>query len=477
MKASSVMVLMIVGLTVLLPAQPPPAGPPSDFLSILQQVERTAEVESARYRVERAQLDIDSASYRGDVSFSLTPTWRTQWLTDEDFDPYHEVTATASTSIPVGLSSAERDRLNRAIAQTEVAQIELHGALLSQAAALYAHYSAAYSAWAQIPVLELELEAARVHLTADDARYQIGELSLVDLFKTQEDYRRAQQSLENGTMRAELAILELLLKTGADIETLRRTDEILQRFAPASPLQDQYNVGAVLPDRLPDAVSLSHPRLAAQAAAVDAAIADMDVHRDPLLSSVRVSYSSDDGHGGSVSFSVPKPTLSLSVTPPGISVGPEFPSAAGRSSSDKDRITLSTVFSLNTSGSRTRAEDIAAAAARFELARLEQLSRSVEAEIHSRRRQIDSAVAAGELAREALERAQASYEAVQSRDALGQVSTSERAAAVATLERARLNVLDAELDRAVAVFNYAAAAHLPSILPEALQGALFGGSQ
>lgn len=467
---------MIVGLTALLPAQQTRDEVPSDFLSVLREVGNTAEVSAAQYKAERAQLDVTSTQYRGDLSFSLSPTWRTQWLTDADFDPYHEVTATASASVPVGLSAAERARLDRAVAQTDVAAIELHGALLNQAASLYAQYAAAYSAWAELPVLESEREAARVLLTADEARYEIGELSLIDLFKTREDYRRAQQALENGSMRAELAILELLLKIGADVETLRRSDEVLRQFSPASPLQEWEDIGAGLTNYLPDALPLSHPRLVAQAAAVDAAIADMNVARDPLLTSVRVAYASDDGHGGSVSFSVPKPTLSLSVTPPGVSVGPEFPSSAGRSSSDKDRITLSTVFSLNTTGSRTQAEDTARAAAQYEMVRLEQLWRSVEAEIQSRRRQIDSAVAAKELAREALDRAHASFEAVQSRDALGQASASERAAAVATLERARLNVLRAEIDQAVAVLNYLAAAHIPEMLPKAFHNVLFGGS-
>lgn len=479
---AAMMTLMTLSITaqplVALSPQPDDAIPQS-LIALLQRTGDTGQVAAARNSYQVARQEAVAAGYRGDLSFSLTPWWKTSWPADEDPDLYHEVSATIGTTIPTGLSAADGLHLERALARLQGAEAELSRVLLDTAATLYSSYAAVYIAWAEIPVLEAEYNAARRLLDAEEARYRGGEISLIDLFSVREDYRRTQQAMENGTTSAELLLLDLLVLSGSEIPHRFGSPEMIDDYTPRSPTADIGRLDVPPLQSALDRIDADHPRIAQQQAALDSALASTSVPRDPLLSTLRLSYSDADDQSGSISYSFARPSLSLSYTPPPIGIGTDVTSRSDRSSSDSNRnsITFQAVFSLGVGSARSHAIEAAEAAVRYEATRLEALERSLEADVRSRYRRIDSAEALLESARQALQRFDASLDAIRARDALGLAAPAEAAAAHAAARRAELAVTEAEINLVGAQLAYLATAYLPHALPASIYHSLFGGTR
>ena len=473
------MTLSVVAQPLVATSPQPDDALPQSLIALLQRTADTAQVAAARNSYQIARQEAVAAGYRGDLSFSLTPWWKASWPADQDSDLYHEVSATIGTTIPIGLSAADGLQLKRALARLQGTEAELSRVVLDTAATLYSSYGAAYTAWVEIPVLEAEYDAARRLLDAEEARYSGGEISLIDLFRVREDYRRARQEVENGTMNAELLLLDLLVLSGAEIPAHFGSAEMFDDYTPQSPTAD---IGRLDVPPLQSAlarINADHPRIAQQQAVLDSALAGTSVPRDPLLSTLRLSYSDADDQSGSISYSLARPSLSLSYTPPPIGIGTDVTSRSDRGSSDSNRnsVTFQAVFSLGVGSARSHAIEAAEAAARYEATRLEVLTRSLEADIRSRYRRIDAAEASLESARQALQRSEASLEAIRARDALGLAAPAEPAAAHAAATRAELAVTEAEINLVGAQLAYLATAYLPHVLPASIYHSLFGGTR
>ncbi|TVQ36493.1 MAG: hypothetical protein EA384_14200 [Spirochaetaceae bacterium] len=449
---------------------------PHSLTAVLERAGESADVAAARYSYQSARLEATAAGYRGDLTLSLTPGLKTSWPEGEAFDPYYELTATAAATIPLGLSAAERLRLERALLRVQGAEAELRRSVLDAAAALYSSYAAAYMARREVPVLEAEYEAERQLLSAAEARYNGGEISLIELFKVREDYRRSQQALETGTVQAELALLDLLVRSGSDIpHGFGSGPAAVDTYRLISPLEELPRLEVPLLDTVLPRLLGHHPRIVAQSAALEAAVVQTVVARDPLLSSVRLSYAAADDQSGSLAYAFGRPALSLSYTPPPAGFGTEIPSRSDRDDRDKQTVTLQAVFSLGIGSERTQAGEAASAAAHHEAVRLEALERALEADIRSHYRRIDAAEATLELSHQALRRAQASLQAILARDELGLANPAETAAARAAAQRAELAVERARITLVGAQLAGLAAAHLPEALPAPVYTTLFGG--
>ena len=464
--------LILVGLGPSVPAEAP-----GNLSAVLKTAATGADVVAARAAYETARAEAVALGYRGDLSLSLIPSWETSWVPDDDRDPYHELSTTFEATIPTGLNAAERLRMEQALSRTAGAEAELREALLDTVVSLHSAYVAAYLRHAELAVLEHERKAVRIRINAKEARYTSGEVSLIDLLAIREELREAEQAVEDGVMEAELALLELMLQSGTEIPRRWEPGALLEALPPpASPTEDL--AGLTVPE-LESAIArigVTHPRIVKQAAVLDAAEAGTRVPRDPLLSSIRVTYSGEDGHSGAVSYSFRAPSVSLAYTPPAFDIGSEPESGSNRNRSDENTISFSAVFSLSLGRERTHAEDVARTRAEYEAARLDALQRAVEAEVHSRHRRISAAEAKLELARQAEERAEASHAAALARENIGAAEPGDLEAAAAALARARFARTEAEISLAGEKLRYVAAAHTPEALPETLRDTLFGGS-
>lgn len=459
---------------------------PVTLADALAALPATAEIITARSAYEVARLEAVAAGYRGDLLFSLSPAWKQSWLSDSDIDPYYELSLSAGATVPLGLSSADRVRLDRAVQRLRIAEADMRATTLDTASALAAAWLKVQIAAREIAVLDAEASALRMQLHADETLFSAGELSLGELLRSRDATHRADLAAENGRIRADSAALDLLLRSGLPIQT-----ELAARLI--SEAADSAPVPLVLPPMTAshpdDVVALlrqeavsptgtdeqRHPRIARQDALIQIALADTAVSRDPLLSTVRMALSSD-GHSGSIAYSFPRPSLSLGYTPPAYGIGTPLPSGSGRDSTDQNSLTLSAVFSLAVGSSRDQSIAAATVAATQEMNRLDGLLRSMEAELSARYRQIPAAQAAVELAYQARARAEATQEAIAARSRLGMVTEAESAVAAAAVARAHLNVIDAEAAVWSATLSYLAAAYHLDSLPVDFLKLLSGGS-
>ncbi|TVR05740.1 MAG: hypothetical protein EA403_01685 [Spirochaetaceae bacterium] len=459
---------------------------PVTLADTLAALPATAEVITARSAYESARLEAVAAGYRGDLLFSLSPTWKQSWLSDSDLDPYHELSLTAAATVPLGLSSADRARLDRAVQRLRIAEADLRAITLDTASALAAAWLKVQISAREIAVLDVEASALRMQLNADETLFRAGELSLGELLRSRDTTHRADLAAENGRIRADSAALDLLLRAGFPIQTELASRLIgeaegsapIPLVLPPMTAPHPADVAAKLRQ---DAYSPTgtdgqrHPRIVRQDALIRIALTDTAVSRDPLLSTVRMALSSD-GHSGSIVYSFPRPSLSLGYTPPAYGIGSPLPSGSGRDSTDQNSLTLSAVFSLAVGSSKDQSVAAATVAATQEMNRLDGLLRSLETELSARFRQIPAAEAAVELAYQARARAEATQEAIAARSRLGMATEAESAVAAASVARAQLNVIDAEAAVWSATLSYLAAAYRPDSLPLDFHKILSGGS-
>ncbi len=487
-------ILIVLGIGSAAAAEPKDAPDTDNALGRPQQLPHTltlaleatvqsAEVTQAQARYDTTRAQAAAAGYRGDLAFSVRPSWETSWeeagFTDDTDELYHEIRSRFETRIPTGLSHPDQTRLEQALSRAKAAEAELRDVLLQTASELHHAYADAYLAGAELKVLEEEEQAVRARLVAKEARYRTGEGSLIEIMEARDQLRDAEQDVEDGVMRAELALLELHLLTGTPLPPDLRPGELLESTPTlVSPLKDPFRIREPRLDTALDRVAEDHPVVAKQLTSLAIAQAEESVPRDPFLSSVELGYSSKDGHGGAVAYSFRDPSLTLSYTTPAYEIGEPPPSGGGssgtgRDDSDETTVSLSAVFSLSIGRERANLEEAARAAAQVEDLKLQAVKHSVASSIRSRAQAVESARARLALAKHALERAEVSLSAALAQDALGTARRGELEAAEAAVARARFSVLEAEVAVRNAQFRYVASAHMPEALPHTLHDTLF----
>jgi len=434
-----------------------------------------------------ARIDAAAAGYRGDLSFSIKPSVRT------DFDPNergsddgssvrYQAGASLETVIPLGLNAQDADRLNRATLALRQAESELREEVFAALVAIYAAYTDAFLATRELPVLEAELEAASSAWEASEARYQAGELAFLRALDARDDFSRAERRWEEGLLDAESAWLTLIMETGSDAGGLSdQTASALEADASGSLFPAGMNgeqgaprlgcpAGAMSELDVPslehvlESLRTEHPRVVRQLDALEAARGDTEIARDPVFSSARLSYSGA-GQGASISYSRRDPSLALSYDPPRLSFG----DASEQDRNSGHTLTVSASFSLSAGAARTHDEEAAAVRVQKEAARFDSIVRSIEADIYARHRRMVGAEAGLELAERAEERAQAALATARVRDDLGTGLPGELLAAEAGLMRAEYEVTRAQVTLVVEQLRYVHAAHRPESLPPLVQ--------
>lgn len=448
---------------------------PTTVLEALDSAGDSPGVLEARAAYDKARVEAAAAGYRGDVSFSARPSWETSWVWGDAQDPYHEVTGTLETTVPTGLNDADHTRLRQALSRSAAAEAELREAVLEAVVTTYSVYAEAYLARAELAVLEDEAEAARLRSDAIEGRYARGEVSLLEVLSEREELRNAEQALDTGVMNAELALLDLIIESGAEIPSPSRPGALLDESPQLrSPLEFVSELKLPEHDTVLARIDHSHPRIVRQQALLEVAEADSSPRREPLLSSVSIGYSGQDGHGGAVSYSFRAPAVTLSYTPPRFELG----SDPGASDSRRDRddyetVSLSAVFSVSLGREREYAAETALAAASIEERRLAALHHTLVSEITAAERAVSNAESRHQLALQELERSEAAYAAAAARSTLGTAQPGEPESAAAALSRSRFAVTEREVTLALEKLRYLAAAHLPQSLPQRLQNTLF----
>ena len=440
-----------------------------DFLAATDQAPA---VQEARLELESARRQAAAAGYRGDLSFGLNPSVKNVWPTNDDA-VYQEIGASVDARIPLGLSDADSKRLEAALDRVKTAEALLAAAYLEAASTTVSAYAEFLQRHEELSVLSAERRAARIKFEAEEAGLESGRTSLVDALRIRRDLDNAERAYSRGETDRDLAYIELLLESViAESEDFRL---MLRAPHPESALGESLEFSVPHPDDAIAALDASHPRIATATASLDAAMREAQPARSPLLSSVRLSASSADGHSGAVTASIPAPSLSLSYRPPSFTVPAD--AEARSDGSRKHSLTLSAVFSLYAGADRALTADTAQAQIDLRSAALAAAYQSVEASIISAYRRVESAEANINLYQNAVERAEIVYSALELRREFGTAAPGEIETAFAALERAQFEYSIARFALFDERVRYLAAANLPEALPQHIFDPVFGGTQ
>jgi outer membrane protein TolC len=387
------------------------------------------EVNESRAALSAAQAEMESLAWRGDLNLQASPSWK-------GWDGGHELSAAFSLTVPVGLSGEEERRLERALIRLEAARIELDRIIFESAVSVYRLYLAAYSAKSEISVLEAEYDTARIIHGRELARYEGGEISLTDLFKAEEELRKAHSAKEAGLLEAEIALTDLFLEAGMALVNGTAFEGLLMEPPELFSLPSQLELTSIVPVRN-DELNLNLARL------------ELEPVAEGFLSSLRLSWSGDD-HAASLSWSFQKPALSLSYTPPSLAFG-DLPVSGGAGDTEsRSSITASITLSAGIGASASLARANAAAAYEAELLKAGYAEQKAEKELLVRSAEYRSALLQTGPAGEAVGRAEKLLEAVTARVQLGMAEAGDLEAARASLLRARYGADEAERKAALA---------------------------
>ena len=441
------------------------AGASVTLSEFLRDAANAPVVHAAQLERDSAIAQAEAAAYRGDITVSLSPSVRALWPADleaADSTARGEISASAEAAIPLALSAGERLRLEQAIGAVRVADARVAGAQLEAVSSIFAAYAEAWERQAEVAVLAAEREAVRRHLDAEEARLAAGQISPLEIMRARRDLELAERAHSRGRVDAELAYLDLLMKTGSS----ELPDGTVYLH---SPLEGITEINIPSLSQAIGAIDHTHPAVASAHAAYASALREADPLHDPLLSSVRLALSTASGHDAAVSASIPSPALRLSYRPPPVTLPGD---GRGGGQPGDHSIALSATFTLGVGASRSHAAVAAQAELDRRTAQLAAAYRSVESAILARHRYIEFAEAAVAIAERALERGESSLEAAATRERLGSAAPGELDAAEAALARARFEYDAARAELFTQQIRYLEAAHLPDALPELIGAAL-----
>ena len=393
---------------------------------VLARVDESYEVRIARSEVDAAAKTLASLAYPGSVAVSADPGVRATTPLGGSFAQLIDLTGAVSLKVPLGLTEAAREKVDAARLALAVAEADLLAARSRVYAELYGLYQEAWLARAELDVLDLEVQSARLDAESAERRYEAGEISLAELKKAEDDLWKAQDALLTGGLEQRLSWLSLLYASG-------------QEKHPADVLDPAIPEAATLPDvtELVDWSQRRLPSVIEQRARVEAAARSLrELRTLPVDLDARIT-GSFQSHSAAVSYATDTPQLTATYSFPIYTFG----SIGGASPSTP---TWSLGLTAGVSVDVGRADRLAAGALeaglRRETQRLDSLLRTAELGIRSRYQQWIKAKDGVEQAQRTLDRAREAQLVVDAKIELGQASQSDRLLARAAVERAQWTV-------------------------------------
>lgn len=393
---------------------------------VLARVDSSYEVRIARSAVDAAATTLASLAYPGSVAVSVDPGVRATTPLGGSFAQQIDLTGAVSLRVPLGLTEAAKDKVDAARLTLAVAEADLHAARSSVYSGLYSLYQEAWLARAELDVLDLEVQSAKLGAESAEGRYEAGEISLAELKRAEDDLWKAQDALLTGGLEQRLSWLSLLYASG-------------QEKQPADALDPAIPEATSLPD-VTELVDWSQRRLASvieQRARVEAAARSLrELRTLPFDLDARIT-GSFQSHTAAVSYATDTPQITATYSFPIYTLG----STGGASPST---LTWSLGLTAGVSFDVGRADRLAAdalgAGLRRETQRLDSLLRTTELGIRSRYQQWIKAKEGVQQAQRTLDRAREAQRIVDTKIEMGQASPSDQLLAQAAVGRAQWTV-------------------------------------
>ncbi|GAB6089952.1 TolC family protein [Spirochaeta dissipatitropha] len=424
---------------------------------ILDVLDQSSQVASARNSYDRAARNLRDMGYAGDVKVSIDPGWQlSRDLATPDY--VQTISGNLALEIPLGISVSSRDGILAAQQELELQAILLEHAYERAFQQLISLYADFYSRIKELPVLMLEQEAATMELAAVEALYMSGEKSFSEFLQARNGLSRAEQNLYSGRASASQTLQELQLRFPHPaliaIDNLEAIQALSDPFSemdlphPAAP--SELGADSLVLSMHPAIVEHSFALARAQNSSPGSSIAEI------ALSMIRLSFTGE-GHSAAAQYSPQRSSITMSYSPPDWIIGDSNSnSGSGSSSAQSSRINLSAGASLSYSfgSARQFQQEADAALIRNLEQRLGDAVLNLRLSLENTFRRYLSAELEAEAAVENLNRATDVYEIELLRQELGTSTKADAAAARASLLRAEYQVARTEIAARQALIGY-----------------------
>lgn len=403
---------------------------------VLARIGETYEVRSAQLAVDRAAKELEKVSFVGSPSVSLDPQVKAITRVGEEFVEEVAFSGTASARVPLGQSDAGKEKVRVAAGALTTAGVRFTQTEAETFVKAIRLYQAAWLAQEEQKVLQAELDAALAYTEALRERFRVGDVSLMDLSETEEDLQRREEAVLEGSLKQRLSWLEIAYTFGFDLTPETPVLEAATDYSGSSQLPNPPALAAWAFDHDPELEALN-----TGIAQIDDTLARLD--KVDLSVSLK-GFGGVSDHSASLSYTFQEPQLSASYTFPIYSFG-EVPTSGSGTSEDTWNLGLS--LGLSYTGARADSMEVASLALQRELeaAKVEARRQNLELSIRSQYQQWLKAVQSLEQARRNVERVEQNRGILDSKRSLGLVNDYDILEATALSERARWNVLAAEI--------------------------------
>lgn len=174
-------------------------------------------VKSAEMQLASAGKNIEVLKNPEDWAVSLNPGIK---ITDKT-----EITGSLTVKVPLGLSPAEKEKLNVSRDAYTMAEISVDTAKRKSFSTLYSLYQEAWLLQEEERVLTAELEAAKAKAAVFESHYKNGSVSLTDLTAAQNDLQEREITSSQELMKQRISWYELSFTVNRAIR-----EDVLERY-------------------------------------------------------------------------------------------------------------------------------------------------------------------------------------------------------------------------------------------------------
>ena len=426
------------------------------FPDLLERIDETYEVRSARLAAARAEKELEKVRFAGNPSVSLDPQIKATTRVDESFAEEVALSATAAARFPLGLSEIEKERVRVAADALSFAREVLARARGEGFVKAYRLYQATWLAQEEQKVLAAELNAASAYTAALRQRFQIGDISLTELSEAEEDLQRAEEAVLEGSLKLRLSWLEIAYTFGFDLTPETPVLEAENGYSGLAELPNPPALAAWAFERDPELMALQ-----TGIARIDDTLSRLE--KADLSVSLK-GFGGISDHSASLTYTFQEPQIAAAYSFPVYSIGVVPTSGSGTS---EDTWNLGLSIGLAYTGGRADSLETASLAVQREMeaAKVEARKQTLQLSIRSQYQQWLKAAQSREQSRRNLERFEQNRKILDSKRSLGLVNDYDILEAAALSDRARWNVMAADIEERVQRMETAlSAAYLAEIV-------------
>ncbi len=416
------------------------------FNDVVSDLDKTYDVRSARLQMDQARKTVDLRKSSGDISFSLTPAVKTITENGGDFPGEIDYYGSSSITVPLGLSSEEKEMLSFANDSLNLSADNIKIAKMKAFAAIHNLYQNSWLLQEEKNVLELELDALKTQVTTLTEQYKNGNVSLSVLSAAEEDLQNKQEEVYQEVLKQRIALYELAFTSNKGITK----EEVLDRYVlkqEVLPLPPELTIWAM--GNQPDLKEQQTKVRQIQQTINRLGKTDIDI-------SIKPFFSSGD-HSVSIEYTLDKPELTAAYTFPLYTDG-YVPVSGDKTNDDNWETGLSINLSWNSDKTDSLNIDILKNELKQETARLDYLTNYISLQIRSSYQEYLKAKDSLNQAKRDLKRKRDNKKIVETKESLGQASQYEIKEAEALVKRGEWRVESARIDVEKSYLNTAVTA-------------------